>query len=760
MINFDLTYNPFTKEKVFLVNGNPDSFEECWGADNKELSEWCSKFYKCLYNKFNDSVMTVNFKGIDRDFDFLEDAKVEYEKENEKAKITLCKNGCVDINEKLNELKKLFCKMQNETPFDELRSEDLKDLFNKIVSADVEIAVVATMSSGKSTLINAFLGRKLLPSKTGATTATIARIHDIDSDNLDFKAISYDKDHKRLEYYENLSRDDMAKMNGDRKTSVIEIYGDIKQIKSKGLKLVLIDTPGTNSSEHPEHKDCTYDLLTAPYKPLILYVLNPSNTGSDSVNNLINDIKEIMNSGGRQSQDRFIFVLNKADELEFDDEDVESVIKNNIDFLEKKCDIKNIRIFPAAAEMARDIRQKQNNDKMSTSDSDYLDYWYDKFITRPCMHFSNYAPLSTSAKKNQNEMIASAKASNDKYQEALIYTGIPAIELAISEYLEKYALPAKIKEGVLTFKETVNNLGIEARENERLSKNQDEVDKLKTVIDKLETVLSKGEKAKSVCEKIDSISINENLMRKFEEISSNLMSKVSQKTQGMNNPNMPREEAEKCHSELCSLLSDLESKFHVDIKNTLENVLQTQAQEAVNEYNEYIKELIKDVSYEMHPAAILGDMASISVASTLNTYSKIENVKVGEHKEEEPGVWGAIKRFFSGGRAGYTIVPIFEEKEFINFSEFLAAEVLPEFLKSAKSTEELALEVAREEENKFKTFFKQEFKKLESKIMDKISEKKDYLTDKTKFENEIERNRKNLEWLSNFVQDLDSLLAI
>ena len=46
MTNFDLTYNPFTKEKKFLYNGEEDSFDECWGTDNKELFEWCGNFYE------------------------------------------------------------------------------------------------------------------------------------------------------------------------------------------------------------------------------------------------------------------------------------------------------------------------------------------------------------------------------------------------------------------------------------------------------------------------------------------------------------------------------------------------------------------------------------------------------------------------------------------------------------------------------------------------------------------------------------------
>ena len=71
MTVFDLTYNPFTKEKTFYVDGKEDDFDECWGGGSKELSEWSSIFFEKLYRKYNDSEMEVHFKGIIRDYEFF-----------------------------------------------------------------------------------------------------------------------------------------------------------------------------------------------------------------------------------------------------------------------------------------------------------------------------------------------------------------------------------------------------------------------------------------------------------------------------------------------------------------------------------------------------------------------------------------------------------------------------------------------------------------------------------------------------------------
>ncbi|HBB13435.1 MAG TPA: hypothetical protein DCZ76_04075 [Treponema sp.] len=757
MANFELTYNPFTKEKFFLVDGKNDTFDECWGVDNRELSEWCDVFYERLYKKYNDSEMTIKFKGILRDYEFLEDAKEQYEKTNPSVNVKLVDGGCANTSQKLGELKCLFDKMQSETPFEQLKSEELKDLFDKVVSSEFEMAVVATMSSGKSTLINAMLGRELLPARNEATTATLAKIHDVDGADH-FIGKSYDKDHNELASIDPLLLSNMNELNDNPKTSVIEIHGDIVGIESKDLQLVLTDTPGPNNSRTEEHKAHTYSLLTADYKPMILYVLNGTQLETNDDNHLLNDVAKAMNSGGRQAQERFIFVLNKADEFDpAKGEDVPKKIQDVRNYLEKH-NIHNARIFPAASRMAKVIRQYQNQQPITETEEDDILPKYSTFIKREWKHFSDFAPLSPSAKKLQDAMIDSAKGNQDEYQEALIYTGIPAIELAISEYLTKYALPAKITEGVYSFKEKIDNLGVEAKEKEKLKDNQANVKKLSKTLEEIEAVLKKGDKAEAVRVKIDGLSVQGNLKQKFEVVRSNLMGKFTQQTQRMQNSRMSRDAAEANISNLRSFLPDLEAKFRVDIQNALNKVLKTQAEEAVEEYKKYLADLIGSVSYEIPPAALLGDTASISVASTLNAYSHTEEVKVGSHQEVntnkkwyKPWTWLQDK---------YYTVDDYEEQEFIDFREYLEEEILPAIEEAVESTRNAAFSWAKNEEKNFKDFFKKQLEKLDEAIAQKLSEQKKSLESKETFEKMIEENKKNLAWLNSFKQDLDSLLAI
>ena len=244
----------------------------------------------------------------------------------------------------------------------------------------------------------------------------------------------------------------------------------------------------------------------------------------------------------------------------------------------------------------------------------------------------------------------------------------------------------------------------------------------------------------------------------FEKVRGKLMNQFTEKTQHMRKSKMSKDAAETNISVLSSFLPELESKFRVDIQNALNNVLKNQAQEAVEEYKKYLAELIGSVSYEIPPAAILGDTATISVASTLDEYSHTEDVKVGSHQEVnknkkwyKPWTWLQDK---------YVTVDDYEEQEFINFEEYLEEKILPTIQDSVEYTREAAFSWAKEEEKQFKEFFKKQLEKLDEAIARKLSEQKKSLESKESFEKMIEENERNLSWIDNFKKELDSLLAV
>ena len=102
----------------------------------------------------------------------------------------------------------------------------------------------------------------------------------------------------------------MDRLNSSDKVSKIKIHGNIPFVESDDESLVLIDTPGPNNSRDPEHRVTTYNMLSESSKTLVLYILNAQQLGVDDDDNLLNHVSESMKVGGKQSRDRFIFVIN------------------------------------------------------------------------------------------------------------------------------------------------------------------------------------------------------------------------------------------------------------------------------------------------------------------------------------------------------------------------------------------------------------------------------------------------------------------
>lgn len=761
MKKFELTYSPFTHEKTFLANGKLDTLKKCWGEDDsKELSEWCGDFFKALKDKYNDSEMEVCFHGIIRDREFLEDALEDYRRENPSDIISFDGSDCVNATlARLIELKHLFAKMQAETPFSELTTPELKGLFDKMVSNDFEMAVVGTMSSGKSTLINAMLGCDLLPTRNEAATATLARIHDIDGMN-GFTGKSFDAKGMMLEDCDPLTNEDLERMNSSPETTTIEINGDIVGVESKDMKLVLTDTPGPNNSRTEMHKKHTFDLINADYKPMILYILDGTQPETNDDDCLLTFVADAMKTGGRQAQERFLFVLNKTDKFDSENEEsIEKKIEDAKGYLDRH-GIKNARVFPASALMAKVIRQYLGKKPLTKKEKltvlpKYI-LFVEDFLEEPSMFYPVFAPLSPSAEKELHADLDDARGKKDQYREALIHTGIPTIELAISEYLAKYALPAKIAECVLSFKNKIDSLDIEAKEKKRLANGEKEVAKVKKELTNLISLLNKGEKAKGLRDKIDELSSQKKIAEKLENARAECQKPFIAFQRRTSRYMATKEEAADWHKNLCALLQAVEAKFIADVEHALNSTIKEQAEEMVMEYKQYLDALIGDVTHTP-PAAVLGAVASISVEESLDSFTR--DVILGHRNVKRKTVGGVILRFL--GRIVRTDWGYDDEHgDRVNFADYLESKVKPKVEEFFISTRKLAMVQAQKIEQEFKEFYKNKLIDLDVKIKDTLAMKEKALSSQKELERLIAENERNLAWLSDFYSELEKVLSL
>lgn len=151
MTTIFLKYNPYKVETVVTIDGEPIK-EDSYLAQfkNERLQLWIDQFIERLIDELNEDTFSLNFEGTQFDFEDVEEACAKYNAEHN-AGVTVSYTASENSNNKIDELKELFEYMQ-EGPFEDLKSNGIRRNFDKALSSDFEIAVVATMSSGNRRL--------------------------------------------------------------------------------------------------------------------------------------------------------------------------------------------------------------------------------------------------------------------------------------------------------------------------------------------------------------------------------------------------------------------------------------------------------------------------------------------------------------------------------------------------------------------------------------------------------------------------------
>ena len=461
-----IKYNPYKVETEIRINDKLVKENSQLNVEGKRLQEWVEDLPRILVEECNDDEYKIMFHGTALDFDDVQEVL-------EEAKLKKDFNGIVfkyehqkgqEVEDKELKIKKIFEEIQ-QGPFEELKGVDVKKAFEQAQNQDFPVNVVATMSAGKSTLINALLGKKLMPSSQEACTATISEIQDNDKEV--FEAQAFDKDGNLCATSNDLNLETMKEWNSNEKISKIEIKGDIPFVNADDTRLILMDTPGPNNSRDKAHQETTMRALSESSKTLVLYILNATQSGVNDDNNLLNRVAESMKVGGKQSKDRFIFVVNKLDDFKRSEDDVKSTLNKVCKYLEDK-GIENFNIYPVSALIALNIRTILKDKKID--DLNKLDVELLMEVARikkmkdnKQLHLEQYTLNSSNSLRTKIEkqlenaqyIYENEDESEGMKQLGLIHSGIIPIEEALKLYVEKYAKMNKIRDLVNILKEKI-----------------------------------------------------------------------------------------------------------------------------------------------------------------------------------------------------------------------------------------------------------------------------------------------------------------
>lgn len=283
-------------------------------------------------------------------------------------------------------------------------------------SINRNITFTATMSAGKSTLINGIIGRELSYAKKAACTSTVMKIFTSPSKSelmnifCDGKLLPTKREHDVREFTKGL-------------TTPCSISGYFLSSLSK-RKFTLIDTPGVNSSLNPEHKTITRNELSGADTDVVVYVIPVENYGSED------DFDHLKFINKKASYNQIVFAVNMMDSCDFEDDSVDEIISDVREHL-IKIGYADPIVCPMSAKAGLLIKQALYGDPLSDNDQEACKTYVDMF-QKAELNLARFYPIP--AKEKSINDISWLQTPYEKVWTAFMNTGLPGFETLLLSY--------------------------------------------------------------------------------------------------------------------------------------------------------------------------------------------------------------------------------------------------------------------------------------------------------------------------------------
>jgi GTPase Era involved in 16S rRNA processing/gas vesicle protein len=573
MVNVTLSYNPYlVRTSISWEDHHIDNNSELNIPFGVRLQEWIEQLPSRLSKETNDKVH-LKFIGTKTDY---EDVKAAFKNSDVPYELEFEEKYDVDEAEKL--INGIFKDIQN-GPIEELKTDEIRNTFKKAKSSEFEVNVVATMSSGKSTLINALLGKKLMPAKNEATTATIVKIKDVDG-KKDFSAKAYDNRRNLIESFPKVTLKDMQSLNDNKDVYEIDIEGDIKFVSSEGMTLVLVDTPGPNNARDIHHQEMTFKMLENSDKSLVLFVMNGRQLGINDEKIFLDFICTNMKEGGKKTRDRYIFAVNQMDAFKPTDEDdgkdcIRKALTSVLENLNER-GINDANIFPVSAGVALEKR-------IDDEDEELLHPFSKKSRKYSSMRLNDYYEFThqpLTIREKINDELAGLEDDKDKVE---YYSGIRNIEEAIRLYINKYARTTKVCDLVLAFNSKLNEMATIASLEDSIRRDSNSKERLEKEIKRVEEIIKNAQSSKSFSDEIERINYSESAIKDIQFAINNAKRQFHDLMSGKSDKVDVKQAETQCKT-IAAQYNQCAAQINVRVNGIIQSSFRTTMSKVISEY--------------------------------------------------------------------------------------------------------------------------------------------------------------------------------
>lgn len=772
MTEFYISYNPYLQRTVFKKNGKAVSESSSLEARNGERiqavlspSENWEGLIPEIAKYCNDDEIRLSFRGRRIDFQDIVYALEQYQGD---VKFYPEFENCKDEGGILTELDQIMAELEAKNLPEFGKSDSYQrtvfDNYRRAKNGIFEVSVIATMSSGKSTLINSILHTDLLPSKNEACTATIAEILDNDKMN-GYEAECYDAEGNRIFSRSAVNPEKMVQYNSDQRVRRISIEGNIPSVPSDKIRLCLRDTPGPNNSRDENHEKLTQDVIHQG-NTVVLYVMNATQLSTNDDKQLLTDIAQEMKRRGKEARDRFLFVINKCDQLDEEKgETVEKVLKNVRSYLQG-FGIENPILIPSSARLALLIRKNAQGLELSRSERQDLRAVED-YVEVEELHFERNAVLTPTVSGKLKRELSRCHEVGDRVGEALVHTGVPVVEAVIAEYIEKYAYPFKIHDAVKDIILRLDELNMKARFEAKVAEDQSALEKAKEQIARGKQKYQASRKLyedskKKIRELIPPSKriAEESKLPKGEDTILHVETECEKLTKDYSNvEDCKPEEAERTLRKLQSELLKIQDDCRGRIRKDIEDKVFSYCREMMEDYQELVTKIFKEIHIDDFDFRKLSALPKVYFENAEAVVA--ENAEERRHGEirwkknpEKRGFLGFLK-FWEPDEISYT--EMVNDGKYVKVNPLITSTMASFIFKIKKGISE-SYRFGDEQVENYKAAFIGNIDRLNAAIRETLDKMERDTSDADRLRQRVRQERERNEWFSRLDQRIRHIL--